>query len=328
MIKRFSKIKAFFLSLAIVFSVVSFGLVLPSEVYADEDEAAKSGLWMSPVNNVIPMLDPGAVYNGTVVISNTGTEKVSLSTEILPYQVDRETYKSVYTINNSYTQITRWITAEIEKDTLDPGEQTNVNYTIKVPSDAPGGGQYAAISIHSEPLDKSKANISTTTTANFIIFSRVSGVTRETGEIIEQKVSGFLLAPPIKASVKLSNTGNVDQDAKITVEIENAITGAKLYSNADSPKETSLLPETEKTVDMTFDNVLRLGVMRVTMTTDYINNHEKISRIVIIIPIWLIFILIAVVLLIIYKIASKKHNNSKKRSNSRGYETPSKDFNI
>ena len=312
-----------------IFSVLFlslFSLVfLNGKVFAAEEVETK--LQISPVEDRMS-LDPGAVYKNNFTIVNKSEEEKTFEISILPFQVERETYKPVFNVKNSYTQITNWITAKAEKYTLKPGEATIIYYTINVPEDAPGGGQYAVISITTRNATGEDQTVSVDASINYVVSARVSGVTRETGEIIEQKVSGFLLAPPIKASVKLSNTGNVDQDAKITVEIENAITGAKLYSNADNPKETSLLPETEKTVDMTFDNVLRLGVMRVTMTTDYINNHEKISRIVIIIPIWLIFILIAVVLLIIYKIASKKHNNSKKRSNSRGYETPSKDFNI
>ena len=321
MTKSSKRLKYVFLALSLsLFSLVFFH----KKTFAAED--IKTKITMSPVEDHV-RLDPGAVYKNNVTITNSGKESVTFETEVLPFQVDKNTYVPVYDVSNSYTQITRWITIDLEKETLAPGETTIANYTISVPKDAPGSGQYAAISFQLKDITDEKG-VNVNAFANFNIYTRISGVTRETGEIIEQKTSGFLLAPPIKASVKLSNTGNVDQEAKITVDMENAITGERLYSNADSPKTTLLLPETEKTVDLTFDNVLRLGVMRLNMTTDYINNHEKISRIIIICPIWVIFILVAIILLIVYKIASKKHNNSKKRSNSRGYETPSKDFNI
>lgn len=322
MIQRNKKIK---LILSVLFFSFFSLFLFNNYVFAADD--VKTAIQISPVDDKV-LLDPGASYNNNLTITNNSNEAITFEVEILPFQVTKEDYTPVFNVKNSYTQITNWMNVSAEKYTLNPGESTIAYYSINVPKDAPGGGQYAAISILTKNATGENQSVSVNARINYIIYARVSGVTRETGEIIEKKVSGFLLAPPIKASVKLSNTGNVDQDAKIIVDIENAITGAKLYSNAENPKETSLLPETEKTIDMSFDNVLKLGIMSVTMTVEYLGNAEKIVRTVIILPIWFLLIIFAIIILIVYRIMAKKHSNNRKRANSRGHDTPSKNFNI
>lgn len=313
-----------------IFSVLFlslFSLVfLNGKVFAAEEVETK--LQISPVEDRMS-LDPGAVYKNNFTIVNKSEEEKTFEIDVLPFQVEKETYKPIFNVKNSYTQITNWIETEADKYTLEPGEAAIIYYTITVPKDAPGGGQYAAISVTTRNATGDRQSVSVDASINYVISARLSGTTRETGEIVDVRASGFLLAPPIKSSVKLTNTGNVDTAAKITVDIENAITGAKLYTNSDSPKESYLLPETEKTVEMQFDNILRLGVMRLTMRVEYLDDVQIFNRIVVICPIWFIIIFVSIIVILVARIMIKKRENSKKRSNSRGFEKPgNNNFNI
>lgn len=322
--KKFKKI----LLLVVVFCSILAGFN-SVKTFADENEDTRRfGVQISPSIQRTGAINPGKTYSNKLVVTNNESEPVKIEMVVEPYSVENGSYTPNYSKKTSFTEIVNWIEFDDYDEYLEPGKTVEVGYTAKIPEGIHGGGQYAVIFAQATKAKGDENSIQAVARSGMILFAKVNGDIIEKGEIIDIKTDGFLLAPPINASLKLTNTGNIDTTAKITVDIENAITGAKIYSNADSPRETSLIPDTEKDVNLQFDNVLRLGVMRLTMRVEYLDDTQVINRLVVICPIWLIIIVIAIIIIIVAKIMIKKRENSKKRSNSRGFDKPSEKFNI
>ncbi len=318
--KKFKKIVLLsFIACSVVFGCCS------RQVSAKENTF---GIQIAPSIQQTGAIDPGKTYRNKLSVTNNEDEPIELEMVVEPYSVENGSYTPNYSKKTAFTEIVNWIEFDDYETHLEPGETTEVDYTVKIPSSTHGGGQYAVLFAQAKKTDDGENSIQAIARSGTILFAKVNGDIIEKGKIVDIKTDTFLLAPPINASVKLTNTGNIDTTAKITVDIENAITGEKIYSNADSPRESSLLPETEKDVNLRFDNVLRLGVMHLTMRVEYLDDIQIINRTVIICPIWLIIIIVAIIIIIVAKILIKKRENSKKRSNSRGFEKPSEKFNI
>ncbi|MBR3257262.1 hypothetical protein IKG02_03180 [Candidatus Saccharibacteria bacterium] len=312
-----------------VLLAVFFGLFVSLfssiNVFATE-ETPSLGLSISPGVKRLE-LDPGAKYDGNVTIHNPTSQTLNLHMSAAPYSVDDISYAPVYSVKNAYTQISNWISFEEEDLTIEPSNYLVVNYTINVPEDAPGGGQYAVIFADVQKPDNPDS-VQVSATAGMVVIAKVSGETRLTGEITNLSIPKFLFAPPVNASATFENTGNVDSDAKMSIKIENYFSGEVIYNGTSDPQEKTVLPGTTRELSISWSNVPRLGVLKVTLNTEFLDEAKVSPRIVIICPIWFIAIICLIILAIIARIISAKRNNRRTRSNSRSAQGGSENFNI
>ena len=294
------------------------------DVFADED---RTGLQVSPVIERME-LDPGSTYSNKITISNTGDSPLTFEMSTAPYTVSDKTYAPIYDVRNSFTQIANWITFAPYNDTLNPGELSVVEYTISVPYDAPGGGQYAVIFAETKDATGEAQSVRANAKAGMIVRAKLSGVTRETGSIKDTKIPGFLLSPPVKATITLENTGNVDADVKAVMKIENYFSGELIYDGATDPVEKTILPGTTRDLEISWANVPRLGVLKVTLNTTYLNDSEVKTRVVVVCPVWFIALIALIILAIVVRILARKHDAKKTRKNSKNSEGGSGNFNL
>ena len=320
-VQKFKLVSAFF--------CLAVCLLFGRAAYAVEADAEGIRIQISPNIERIE-LDPGAHYKDSVTITNNGSKPLEYEMSVSPYSVDSITYAPIYTVENSYTMISKWISFDNEDEaagTIDPGVSTIVNYSINVPNDVPSGGQYAVIFVEAKELDEENS-IHATASPGLVIVARVSGNTRETGEIKNVKLPRFLLNPPVTANATFTNTGNVDADAKMTLKIENYFNGDVIYDGTKEPLEKTVFPGTSRDLSMSWANIPRLGVFKVTFNAEYLNDAMIKQQTVIICPIWFIAIILLVIAFIIVRTIMKKRENNRTRSNSQSDNKGSEHFNI
>lgn len=246
---------------------------------------------------------------------------------VSPYQVSGEDYTALFDIHNGYTQITNWITFEELNGTIAPGEVKNIAYTIDVPLDAPGGGQFAAIFAET---DKGSSNIDTVqanASVGTVLLAHINGETREEGKIISTSIPSFLLNPPVTATIKLENKGNIDEEIKNSLEIKNYFSNEVIYEDT-TPQTNTMLPDTTRTLTLLVNDVPRLGVLKATLTTEYMNDAEITSRIIFVCPLWFIAIILLIILTIVARILAKRRDDRRTRANSRNSTGSAEKFNI
>ena len=270
---------------------------------------------------VLPMsqrikLEPGKTYNGKVSVAIPVDAKNDFHyiATVTPYSVVGKEYTADLAAATNYTQITKWITIKEPTGTIPANGVKDIEFTITVPENAPGGGQYATIAISSNP-DASQTggtNVDTIHELASIVYGEVAGDIIHDGDILENNVPGFVTDIPIAVSAMLSNNGNMHEDATFVLSVKNNITGETIYPQKDKDGAYTelVMPESTRFINREIQNLPNVGIVHVSQTIYYNGKYSAIEKDVIICPIWLLFIMAFVIIAIIggifYKIRSIK----------------------
>ena len=157
-------------------------------------------------------------------VQNVGDLKFSYEASVTPYSVVNENYDPDYVRESSQTQITKWVTFEQTTGELLPGDMHKINYIINVPRNAPGGGQYAALMAETADSGQEGATLQTISRVGMLLYASVEGETIKEGEVMDLKIDKLLLNPPLAFRFS-ENTGNVDFNTTMRMEVVNALTG-------------------------------------------------------------------------------------------------------
>ncbi len=304
------KLRNFYFCLgALVFALMNLCLLEPAC-------AGTRTISVSPVKENVE-LKPGETYTGKLKIKNTGEEDYNFSIKVVPYQVTDYTYDAVDSVENSFTEITDWITVSPSSGRLAVGDAVEVYYTINVPYRAHGGGQYAMISAAIDSDDNiSGSGINISGSVNEIIYAHVDGEINRSGEITDNTITGFTFNPPISATTIANNVGNIDNVLKSTISVYSFFSGKEVYTNKNNPAESTVLPETTRKVVTTWNDSPRLGIFRVSLTSEYLNETQNLEKVVIVCPLWLILVVIVAVVMLVLKLTVLSKNSQKRRRRS------------
>ena len=271
------------------------------------------------------VLIPGETYTDSLVVANANDSTRSLEYELAVgsfSQAKDENSKDDYgTVDHisvsSYNQIMDWITLEKTGGTVKPNEKDIVNYTIKVPENAPAGGQYATI-IVKDVTGKNAGkdgNVVIDSTFQFasIIYADVAGETKMEGAILDNSVPSFLLNGPLEATSMVRNNGNVHTDAEYTLQVSPVFGGEDICTNEEKPDESLILPETERYHTQTCE-LPSVGIFHAKQIVKIFGETSIVERTVVICPLWLLFLLLFIVIALVIWIFMKVRGNNKKRS--------------
>ena len=182
---------------------------------------------------------------------------------------------------------------------MKPNEVKKVNFTITVPEDAAGGGQYAALLVGS---DMDKAAEDGLTIQNIyeiasVIYGDVAGDTVHDGEIVDNYVPGFSFNLPVTASATLRNDGNIHETARIGLKIKNVITAETVYpqNGENGAIEEVIMPETTRYTTRDINSISPLGIYEVTQTITYLGESSTFRQTLIVCPLWFLLLVIMTV---------------------------------
>lgn len=308
---------------AMLFSTLFTTLVHAKEGY---------GFAVSPMDEKIT-LTPGDEYSSSVTVINPQEYEsdIKYTVEATPYYVD-DNYQNIFddphgTSNN----IVEWIkfTSPTE-GRLSPGEKVRIDYTINVPSNAPGGGQYATIMVQADRWSESENNVENNNSKGtisgslqeikriaHIIYAEVTGDIVRRGEITDINVPGFLLSGEIKGTSSIKNTGNVHGDAKYKLQVFPLFSSEEIYTNEENPEKHTILPDRTFYNETVWEQTPGIGIFNVVYTVEFEGVTSQTSKLVIKCPIWLLFIILFVIALIIIWIITRfRHNGKKNRKDT------------
>ncbi len=304
----------------VVFSIVScFGVL--GVAYADSNTMTVS----PPYQKMI--LVPGEEYKGSINVFNASgsTRDLKFSVEVGSFSQNRgdsndakDDYAAMDHISRSnYNQIMDWIKLGKKSGTLAPGESEDIVYTIDVPEDAPGGGQYATILVIDETTSgpAGDGNVSIDQKFQFasIIYAEVAGNTKEEGAIKNNSIPSFLFSGPLMAESLVRNNGNVHTDAEYTLQVWPQFSDEEICTNEEKPETSLVLPETERYHTQSCD-LPSIGIFRAKQTVKIFGEELTVERMIIVCPLWLLFVIIFVVVLIIVWIFVKVRNAGRRKS--------------
>lgn len=341
--KTFTK----FVTVVVLGVLILSGIVLPVRLtYAEEDEEAKNStigtsISISPVSKVL-QLSADSTYDDVLSITNDGSEKIKFEVYAAPYSYiyseENDTYTLGFSKENSYTQITRWISIKDGNGiytskpvfTAEPGETVDVSYRVTTPSSIPDGGQYAVLFAHTLSDPSNTSGIKTEASPGMVIYGRSNGETIIASEIsnmqikqtitrdVEVEENGQTITKEatlnnINASAKVKNTGNSDFNARGILKVEGVL-GGEYYETPENEARISVIPESELTISDEWEETPSFGLYKVTWTVAAGDKTETIEMVLCLIPLSVIIISIILLTIVIIWIIMAVRRRKERRS--------------
>lgn len=287
-----------------IIKLVTCGVVaLIATVYGNAMPVfADAGITMSPMKQSI-VINPGETYTGSLTVSSQAknTEQLKYEMTVDPFYVNDD-YDIYYGNNGDYNQIVDWITLDKYFGTLEPNSKEEIHYTIKVPKDAPAGGQYAAIratSVNDNDDGEAAVALNVSYGVAYILYADIAGTTERRGEILDVNVSGFMLSGDIMGSSSIRNAGNVHGVAKYTLQVFPLFSNEELFTNEEDSQEKTILPDRTLYNETVWDKTPVMGIFNVVYTVEFEGVTAQVSKMVIKCPIWMLFIIILVIAVLV-----------------------------
>lgn len=270
-------------------------------------------------------LTPGETYSGSITVVNSSLDTetpVNFLAFTAPFSVSGEDYTISFEEENDFTQLSKWITIEKPSGSAFDQELIEIPFTITVPEDALGGGQYAAIIVRAATEENtSEGNkIGFNRQVASIIYASVAGETTVSGEIVENNIPNFFFSSPISTSSLVKNDGNVHAESTYTMKIFPLFSDEELYSTEETPKANIIIPKTTLLTSSSWDETPQLGIFRVVQTVSAFGHTSTNERTVFVCPLWfltlwIIFIIAGVVWVFSNSRARKKAAHRAKKYN-------------
>lgn len=302
-----------------------------SEASSATEDAGTTNISLTPVSKIL-QISSSSVYDNTFTVNNDGSRELEIEVFSAPYSYvyseESDTYQLGFNNENSFTQLSRWITfrgddgdyAKTIHTKIAPGNKKDIEYRVTTPGSIPGGGQYAVIFARTVNGVASSSGIKTEASPGMIVYGRsLEGEAIATSEItnlnINQSVNdGEKARNNINAIAKVKNTGNVDFTAsgKLTVD---AVIGVGHYETPSNMGRVSVIPESELTVSDEWNETPGFGIFKVTWTVTAADKTETVEKIVLIniIPVILIIIIVLTIIIVGCIMAHKKRKARRSR---------------
>lgn len=305
--KRVNIIKgcgALFLAMAVA--------ITPQLPVSAEESTPATWIQISPVSERVN-LGCEQQHDGKFKVSNIGSEAFDFEVYANSYGVADMSYDPIFDKETTYTQLAGWISfSQKTYEGLEPGESVEVPYHISVPTDCPGGGQYAVLFAQTIPKGEISGGMGLQTVSRVgeLIFANMGGETRKTGEFISFK-QNWWTDEKISSTTVIENDGNVDFAVNQVFKIENLF-GKEMYN---STTDKSILPESTREMVQTWEETPMIGLFRVTNQVSFIGKKPvDETKLVLVAPVWFIIafstvfclLLILLVVIIVRKVRKNK----------------------
>ncbi len=273
---------------------------------------------MSPMNQRI-LLIPGQTYQGGFIIGNSAhaQEDLHYTSSIAPFflrQMEDGQYNYNEADNTTKTDmnlIVDWTTIDNPTGVVPPNGNKTISFTINVPEDAPAGGQYMEIQVRED-----RSNYTSPTGVNeivqmaHVIYAEVAGESRREGVVLENNIPSFLLNNNLEATSRIRNNGNVHTDAEAVLQVWPLFSDEEICTNEEEASSIFVMPGTERYHTETCQLPM-VGIFRAKQTVKIFGEISVVEKMVIVCPIWLLFIIIFAIFALIFYFVAKSKNRKK-----------------
>ena len=277
-------------------------------------ERQKTFLQVSPSKQQLGGLEPGEVREGSFKVQNIGTGAFDFKVYASSYEVKGENYDPVFDGSKDGLKIANWFTFSQDTGHLESDTEVTINYTIRVPQNAPGGGQYGAIMVETVKENDDKSNIQAISRVGMVIYSHINGEINRCTRILENKLPSFLFNPPIFGESRVENCGNVDAELSVSLKVYPFFSNEEIYTNEEKPTVLNTLPVTKRYHKELWTNSPAIGIFNVEQIIKYGSETKTERKLVIVCPVWLIVLIVLFILSIIFWLVAR---NRERKNNSR-----------
>jgi hypothetical protein len=186
----------------LVFAILTAGLAIAAPAGALKVEGARIAM----------DVEPGKLYNSTIGISiGAGEPAGDYAVDVFGFgqNIADGTYSALEAAKDTSPYTARpFISVDMSKVHLEPGERAVVTATIRVPADAKDGGRYAIILVHPATSTSGQPAAFATAVSIPVLLTATGGALTETGEIAAVEPSSADPETPLTVTTTFRNTGN------------------------------------------------------------------------------------------------------------------------
>lgn len=262
------------LSLAAAFFVLA---ALPTPAHAIQ------GIGMSPTSQDLE-LTPGTAKTGTFTVINDGTTDVTYKLYATDYHVNDEGYVGDFDVTGAPANVSAvsWVKLPAGKFVVKSNDQTVVNYTITPPKTAAVGGHYLTIFAETvPPASPGGTRIARIDRIGMLMYLAVGGDLKRQGELRPLDVPWLQSVAPVRAAVRVINTGNTHFPVEGTAQLKN-IFGGNVGKAA--PLKGAVLPQTTRKFSLQLSSPKPIGLYRVVAKVTYLDQTKEVAAWVLLVP--------------------------------------------
>lgn len=277
----------------------------------------KNSFTVSPMSQKIH-LKPGETYKGSIVVANpaVATEDFYYKIDIHPYNVVGEDYDTDFETMSDWSRIVEWTDIEESAGVLKPNGKQIIDFTIDVPKNAPGGGQYMMLGVTTDNPTNGTGGFAVQSVYEMasVVYAEVEGEIKHQGRIVENQIPGYIGAGMPYVSARLTNTGNVHETAVVKITVKNSFNGETVIPREGDGDtfESVIMPQSSRVIKRELLNMPAIGVFEVTQNISFMGDDMDITSVMIVCPIWFIFLIIGVIASIIGMVFYGRHLKRKK----------------
>ena len=302
--------------------IAIFAMAIGTIAYQGSSYAIETTLTVSPMEQKMTIY-PGEVSTGSIKVSNRADAKETLyyTVSAVPFTRTGDNYDPMVgeELNGSYNDIVSWVTFSSTSGALEPNETDEIIYTINAPKGTRGGGQYFAILVTRKnspnTAEENSLNLEAIIQIASTVYVTVSGEDIQlAGTIKDNNIPSFIMQPPLTASFFVENTGNTHMEINYFMQVFPLFSNEEIYTNEENPLMATVLPGTTRYVTQSWKDMPQIGIFKVRQIALYgtdVENKSVSERIVVVCPLWLLFIIIFAIILIIFWLVAKSRGRKK-----------------
>jgi len=244
--------------------LVLFGLVVTA-MLAPRSLRADVSIGASPASLEM-VLDRGKTTAQTILLFNQGKDPVTVTAYAWDWWHEPGNARKFAPPGTLPHSAAKWISFIPEKITVNPGKGSNVTVVINTPADA-SAGNYAVAWFEAIPeANPNSKELRVGARLGVLVMTEVRGQTKPAVIVEELALSPPTAAQPLKADVKITNSGDVHLFPKGTLVIMDR--KRKLVGHVGFEKQR-MLPGEERSVTVKYGGDLKPGEYEAILTIDY-----------------------------------------------------------
>lgn len=237
-------------------------------------------------------IEPGKTYGGIIKVTNGGRLDFNFEVYTTPFTVMDGDYGQDFVSETASTLLSRWISFPQTKYHIGVDETIEVPFTIEVPEDVPGGGQYAAIMVKTTDHVSDGETVEVVAQVASLLYAHMlGGEMREEGALIDHSLKTVLFDEPLEMTATAQNTGNVDFKLQQTMTVLNFFNGQEVATaqngGSSLAQMVTIFPGTSRTSTLTWEKAPKLGIFRVRQRVTFLDKVFETEEVVFICPKWL-----------------------------------------
>jgi hypothetical protein len=256
-------------------------LIVPSILAAETTRQGTERITLSPVSKRYN-LSVGQAVKDSMIIINDGDTSYDFVVYARPYSVVNEQYDPNFSDTKDNSDVYQWVQFDQTRYHLEPGDRVEVGFTLRVPQRAAPGGHYGALFAETQPKSGDNSSVARKKRVGSIVYATVKGPYLTEGKFEEFLAETWQKRPPLTASTRVTNTGNVDFQTKVSVQITDLFGRQKYGFEGDYV----ILPRTTRQISTNWSEAPGFGLFKVAQTAEFLNKKSESSKYVLMMPRW------------------------------------------